>query len=193
VTRVRDVIARLHREGSVCAASDGSRHSLFPVAIPETEGHGLARWVRCDRAERTIEVGLGYGMAALHACEALLENGGSELRHVTIDPHQASRFSSCGMQVLEEAGVGHLVELHAAESQVVLPRMLEEGRTFDVAFVDGDHRFDGVFLDVVYLGRLVRPGGIPSRVVRPHEPLLDARGSVGRGRAPPLGRRTDVP
>ena len=33
-------------------------------------------------------------------------------------------------------------------------------RVFDLAFVDGNHRFDGVFVDLVYLGRLVRPGGI---------------------------------
>jgi hypothetical protein len=29
-----------------------------------------------------------------------------------------------------------------------------------MAFVDGNHRFDSVFLDVIYLGRLVRPGGV---------------------------------
>jgi hypothetical protein len=29
-----------------------------------------------------------------------------------------------------------------------------------LAFVDGNHRFDGVFLDLIYLERLVRAGGI---------------------------------
>ena len=33
-------------------------------------------------------------------------------------------------------------------------------RVFDLAFVDGNHRFDGVFVDLIYLGRLVRQGGI---------------------------------
>jgi predicted O-methyltransferase YrrM len=42
----------------------------------------------------------------------------------------------------------------------VLPRFLSDRRVFDLAFVDGNHRFDGVFLDLVYLGRLLRPGGI---------------------------------
>jgi predicted O-methyltransferase YrrM len=46
------------------------------------------------------------------------------------------------------------------ESQTALPRFLSEGQEFDLAFVDGNHRFDGVFLDLVCLGRLVRPGGI---------------------------------
>jgi predicted O-methyltransferase YrrM len=61
--------------------------------------------------------------------------------------------------VLEEAGVANLVELHDEESQILLPRFVQEGREFDFAFVDGDHRFDGVLLDLVYLGRLVRRGG----------------------------------
>ncbi len=42
----------------------------------------------------------------------------------------------------------------------MLPHLLSEGKDFDFAFVDGNHRFDGVFLDLVYLGRLVKSGGI---------------------------------
>ena len=38
--------------------------------------------------------------------------------------------------------------------------MVADGRSFDFAFVDGNHRFDRVFLDLVYLGRLLRPGGV---------------------------------
>jgi predicted O-methyltransferase YrrM len=52
------------------------------------------------------------------------------------------------------------VEFHEEESQPALPRFVTEERSFDFAFVDGKHRFDGVFLDLVYLGRLVRAGGI---------------------------------
>ena len=37
---------------------------------------------------------------------------------------------------------------------------LGEARCFHLAFVDGNHRFDGVFLDLVFLGRLVHAGGI---------------------------------
>ena len=32
--------------------------------------------------------------------------------------------------------------------------------TVAVAFVDGNHRFEGVFVDLFYLDRLVQPGGI---------------------------------
>jgi hypothetical protein len=36
----------------------------------------------------------------------------------------------------------------------VLPRLLGDGRQLDLAFLDG-HRFEGVFLDLIYSGRLL--------------------------------------
>lgn len=146
--------------GTVIARTDGTVHELVPVAIPASEGEALRAWVRRESARRTVEVGLGYGMSATYICEGLLASRADDVRHVAIDPHQTSRFSDCGLQILDEAGFGGLVELHREESQVALPRFLSEGRQFDLAFVDGDHRFDGIFLDLVYLGRLVRAGGV---------------------------------
>ncbi len=153
------MIDRLVGEPTVVAA-DGSSHTLFPVATSAAEGEALLGWVTREGADRTIEIGLGYGISALFACEGLLRNGGPDPRHVVIDPNQATRFADCGLQFLAEAGVDALVEHHAGWSEIVLPQLLDEGRSFDLAFVDGNHRFDGVFLDLVYLGRLVKPGGI---------------------------------
>jgi predicted O-methyltransferase YrrM len=156
--RVRQVIERLVSEGGATANLDGTVHSLFPVAVDAGEGTALRDWVIREKAERTIEVGLGYGVSALFICEGLLTGGVKTPQHSAIDPNQATWYSNVGLQVLAEAGVKDLVEHHAEESQIVLPRLLNEGRSFDLAFVDGNHRFDGVFLDLVYLGRLVRPG-----------------------------------
>ena len=158
--RVREVIERLVRDGTAVARSDGSVHTLFPVAATAGEGDALRELVVREHATRTIEIGLGYGVSALFVCEGLLANGSATAHHVVIDPHQATRFAGCGLQFLDEAGVMAMVEHHAEESQIVLPRFLSEGRTFDLAFVDGNHRFDGVFLDLVYLGRLLTPGAV---------------------------------
>jgi predicted O-methyltransferase YrrM len=158
--QVRGVIARLVRDGTAIARSDGTVHDLFPIVVSAAEGEALRDWVLREQATRTVEVGLGYGISALHICEALLENSGTASRHVVIDPYQATRFSDCGLQFLDEAGVGEMVELHAEDSRISLPRFLDEARRFDLAFVDGNHRFDGVFVDLCYLGRLVQPGGI---------------------------------
>ena len=52
------------------------------------------------------------------------------------------------------------MEHHAEESLTALGRFLVEARSFDLAFVDGNHGFDGVFPDLAFLGRLVRAGGL---------------------------------
>jgi predicted O-methyltransferase YrrM len=151
--RVRGVIERLVRDGSAVARSDGTLHSIFPVAVYAAEGEALREWVLREGATKTIEIGLGYGISALHVCEGLLVKADPTARHVALDPYQATRFADCGLQFLEEAGVDEMVELPAEESQIALPRFLGEARRFHLAFVDGNHRFDGVFVDLVFLGR----------------------------------------
>jgi len=160
IGQVRAVLDRLVRDGTAVARSDGSVHRLFPVAVGASEGAAIRSWVIREVAARTIEVGLGYGISALFVCEGLLSNGAPDARHVVIDPHQDTRFAGCGLQFLDEAGVGSMVEHLGEESQIALPRLVSEGLLFDLAVVDGNHRFDAVFVDLYYLGRLLRPGGI---------------------------------
>jgi predicted O-methyltransferase YrrM len=154
------VLDRLVRDGTAVARSDGTVHRLFPVAVGPAEGAEIRSWVIREAAVRTIEVGLGYGISALYVCEGLLSNCDPGARHVVIDPHQHTRFANIGLQVLDEAGVAGMMEHHAEESQIALPRLVSQGRRFDLAVVDGNHRFDAVFVDLYYLGRLLRPGGI---------------------------------
>jgi predicted O-methyltransferase YrrM len=158
--RIRSVIDRLIGDGFTNVGADGSRHEVRTVSISVVEGEALTRWVRQEKAVKTIEIGLAFGISALRICEGLIESGNVDARHVALDPFQARSFSNRGLRALEEAGVISLVEFHAAMSQIALPAFLQEGRTFDFGFVDGNHRFDSVFLDLFYLGRLLRRGGV---------------------------------
>jgi predicted O-methyltransferase YrrM len=160
--QIRSVLGRLFKDGTVTERSNGLVHDLFPVAINETQGNLLRNWIIKEKAVHTIEVGLAWGISALHICEGLTIGGNSEARHIVIDPFQSSRpkFANCGLQVLDEAGVLSMVEFIPEKSQITLPRFLGEGRQFDFAYVDGSHLFDAVFLDLIYLGQLVRPEGI---------------------------------
>jgi predicted O-methyltransferase YrrM len=164
--RVREVRERLFADGAVVARADGGRRELFPVAIGIAEGLALCECVRKEHAQQTFETGLGFGISTLFICEGLLANG-PDGRHVAVDPYQFSGLPShrttyvgVGLEILAEAGVRDLVEFHAEESQIVLPRLLAEGRRFDLAFLDGNHRFEGVFLDLMYAGRLLKQGAI---------------------------------
>lgn len=158
--RIRSVIDRVMREGRTIADLDSSGREIFPIAIDAAEGKTLRSWVIQERAVKTIEIGLGYGISTLFICEGLLSSGNRNAHHVALDPYQANGFKNCGLQLLEEAEIRDMVEWYAQESQIALPRFVSEGREFDFAFVDGSHLFDRVFLDLVYLGRLVRPGGV---------------------------------
>jgi predicted O-methyltransferase YrrM len=158
--RVRSVIARMIADGKVVARSDKSGHDIFPISIGSAEGEALRSWVVKEKAARTIEIGLAWGVGALHICEGLLIAGNEDAHHVVLDPFQATGFRNCGLQALDEAGVLHLVHHYPEESQIALPRFVSEGRRFDFAFVDGSHLFDRVFLDLIYLGRLVKPESV---------------------------------
>jgi predicted O-methyltransferase YrrM len=158
--RIGLIIERAIRDGVLVARVDGSTHEPFPVAISGAEGEALRSWVAGERARTTIEVGLGYAISTLFICDGLLSSGATDVGHVAIDPNQRTRFANVGLQLLDEAGVADVVEFHESRSEIVLPRFLEERRSFDLAFVDGNHRFDGAFLDLTYLGRLVKPGGV---------------------------------
>lgn len=158
--RVTETISGLVETRSVIAKRDSSSHEISPVAVHPREAESLRDWVRREGAASTVEIGLGYGLSALFICDGLLANGHHAARHVALDPNQTTRFSDLGLQVIDEAGLGTMFEFHAERSEIALPRFVAEGRRFDLAFIDGNHRFEGVFIDLVNLGRLVGPGGI---------------------------------
>jgi predicted O-methyltransferase YrrM len=158
--QVRAVIESLDREGSSPVDTGDAKADFRTVTITSGEGDALRRWVIRENATHTVEVGLAFGYSALHICEGLLLNGNPDPRHVVLDPWQVPGYASRGLEILEEAGLEPLIEFHGEKSQLALPRFVKEGRQFDLAFIDGNHRFDAVFLDLYYLGHLVRKGGI---------------------------------
>src|SRR5918992_1376202 len=155
-TNLEEFVEQAYRRGSVPDAA-GNAIDLAPHSVEPEAGAALRALAVDEGAERTIEVGLALGMSALFLCQAVLPRGG---RHVAIDPFQRDSWNGAGLRTLREAGVEDLVEVIEEESQLALPRLVSEGREFDLAFVDGDHRFEGVFLDLYFMTRLVRPGGL---------------------------------
>ena len=47
-----------------------------------------------------------------------------------------------------------------APSSIALAQLAAEGFIADAAFVDGSHRFHEVFVDLYFLRKIVRPGGL---------------------------------
>jgi predicted O-methyltransferase YrrM len=154
--RVAAFLDRAYASESVLDAA-GAPVELFPHSIERRAGEALRELAMAEGAARTIEIGLALGISALFLCQAVLDRGG---RHTAIDPFQEESWNGAGLRTLRDAGVTDVVDVIEEESQLALPRMVSEGREFDLGFVDGDHRFEGVFLDLYYMTRLLRPGGV---------------------------------
>jgi predicted O-methyltransferase YrrM len=153
---VEAVVEAIYARGSTLD-EDGNAVELVPHSVDRVQGQAMRDLAIAEGAEYTIEVGLALGMSALFLCQAVLSSGG---RHTAIDPFQRESWNGAGLKTLRDAGVEELVDVIEEESQLALPRLVAEGRRFDFAFVDGDHRFEGVFLDMYYMTRLVKPGGL---------------------------------
>jgi predicted O-methyltransferase YrrM len=153
---IEEFVDEAYRRGSVPDEA-GASVSLVPHSVEPQLGVAMRDLAIGSGAERTIEVGLALGMSALFLCQAILPRDG---RHVAIDPFQEKSWNGAGLRTLREAGAEELVEVLEEESQLALPRLVAEGRAFDFAFVDGDHRFEGVFLDLYFMTRLVKPRGL---------------------------------
>jgi predicted O-methyltransferase YrrM len=154
--RLSGQLAEIYERGNVRTRTSGLI-ALSPHSVERDQGESLRTLAVSEGAERTIEVGLALGMSALFLCQAVLARGGS---HVAIDPFQDSSWDGAGLLTLEDAGVREHVEVIEEESQLALPRLVAEGRTFDLAFIDGDHRFESALMDLYFMTRLVRPEGL---------------------------------
>jgi hypothetical protein len=81
-------------------------------------------------------------------------------RHIVMDPYQHGKWRGIGLKNVKDAGFGSIIDFRAEPSEILLPRLVEQGVQVDLAFIDGLHRFDQVNLEFFYVNRLLRPGGI---------------------------------
>ena len=163
IKKVRSVIKGLDRDGNKKVFPDNANIPLFRTAsIPTAEGESLREWVIKEKVVNSIEIGLAFGFSALHICEGLLQNDEENAKHTIIDAFQTQKdkYDNVGLNILARAGLDRIIEFHGEKSHFVLPRLLKEGRKFDFGYIDGCHLFDYVFLDLFYLGQLIKLGGI---------------------------------
>jgi predicted O-methyltransferase YrrM len=155
---VRAVRAELHAAGPKRSRPfDGD---FERVALPAADCDILRDTLVADGVHVVIEIGLAYGSSALAIGEALCSTGATDVSHIVIDPFQATAFDNVGRDALHAAGLADHTTVNAEASSIVLARLAADGFTADAAFVDGSHRFHEVFVDLYFLRKLVRPGGL---------------------------------
>ena len=128
--------------------------------MPERDCDLLRDLLISEGAETVVEVGLAYASSALAIGEALVTVNAPNPRHVVIDPFQERVWSNVGWNLLRSAGLESITRLMLAPSSIALPQLVTEGLVADAAFVDGSHRFHEVFVDLYFLRKIIRPGGL---------------------------------
>jgi predicted O-methyltransferase YrrM len=156
--RVREVRQRLVREGP--PRTRERERDFETVTVPERDCDLLRDLLVAEGVETVVEVGLAYASSALAIGEALVTVDPKHPRHVIIDPFQEDVWSDVGWDLLRAAGLEPAARLLRAPSSIALPQLVTEGLVADAAFVDGSHRFHEVFVDLYFLRKLVRPGGL---------------------------------
>jgi len=154
------------------AAVRAEHHSIGPkrsrpfegdferVALPREDCDNLRDMLVAHDAHAVIEIGLAYGSSALAIGEALCWSRASDTSHIIVDPFQSTSYENVGWDALKAAGLAARSTLIEEPSSIALARFVADGFTADAAFVDGSHRFHEVFVDLYFLRKLVRPGGL---------------------------------
>lgn len=137
---------------------DGQAHSLDPnVRISVYKGLCLQSLCHEQQARHTLEVGCAYGFSTLYFLSAIRSQEGG--RHIAIDAYQNKHWHGIGARNASAVGMDDAFRLIEELSIVALPRLLAEGLSFDVIFIDGNHLFDGVLVDFILSAPLCKPGG----------------------------------
>lgn len=134
----------------------GEKHPLHSHTS-ENQCKFLEAIIRQIKARVGVEIGLAYGISSLAICEALSHQ--NSCKHHIIDPMQDD-WRDIGLLNLEKAGFLKNVEFYRDYSHTVLPKLHLNGLKADFAYADTTKVFDILMVDVFYLHKILRVGGI---------------------------------
>ncbi len=151
----QDLLAQIYQRREVTDAA-GRSHRLHSEVTPD-EGELISSMITQNGFTQTLEIGCAYGLSSLHVSGALRGRPGAH--HTIIDPGQFTEWHGVGVHQLALCGVDAYT-LIQEPSEIALPQLLKDGRTFQFAVIDGWHTFDHTLLDFFFVNRLLEPGGI---------------------------------
>ena len=113
------------------------------------------------KPDSTLEIGLAFGGSTLTFGQSHKDLGREPSKqHTAIDPAQCKYWDDAGRLILENADLMGYVEVVEAYSSQALPRFVEEGRKFQMVYVDGSHQFEDVLMDFVFTHEMLEIGGV---------------------------------
>lgn len=137
---------------------DGQTHAIDTVTkISLSQGVWIWDLCRSMKPIRTLEIGMAYGFSTLFFLAAIAKNKLGH--HTAVDPFQRSTWHGIGIAKVCAVGMEsefRFIEDYSARAATDLVR---ENCSFEVIFVDGNHRFDDVLTDFYLYAPLCKIGG----------------------------------
>jgi predicted O-methyltransferase YrrM len=139
--------------------SGATREVGLGCSVGREQGRFLYDLIMTRRPEKTLETGLAWGGSAIHILCALRDSN-SINKHEAIDPYAISMWEGVALKEIEKYELSSLFELIEDRSDIVLPSKFSKKEKYDFIFIDGDHSFDGSFVDAYYASKLLNIGGV---------------------------------
>ena len=120
--------------------------------IKDNEARFIFDFIKKHGIKKTLETGFAYAKSASHIIASTRE------KHISIDPFQ-DNYQRLGLKNIEKLGLKSYLNLREDYSHNVLPEIVKSGEKYEFIFIDGDHKFDGEFVDFYYADLLLEEKG----------------------------------
>lgn len=121
-------------------------------SIKTIEAEFLFNFLQEKGITTTLETGFAYAKSASHIIAA------TKSKHIVIDPFQEN-YNNLGLKNISLLDFDNYLTFYNDYSHNILPHLVLENRQFDFIFIDGDHKFDGEFIDFYYADLILENGG----------------------------------
>jgi predicted O-methyltransferase YrrM len=137
--------------------ADGQQHSLDGTLIFRELGMWLYDLCRQVKPKNTLEIGLANGYSTVYFLAAIRENGLG--LHSAVDPFQMTHWHGIGQSRSQILGMSDSFRFIDEKSVSALVHFADRGETFEVIYIDGNHRFDDTFVDFTLAAEVCPMGG----------------------------------
>jgi predicted O-methyltransferase YrrM len=141
---------------------DGQLHPIDSCTkISQSQGMWIYDLCVSVKPKVTLEIGMAYGYSTIYFLAAIAKNQIGH--HTSVDPFQRSDWHGIGLvhaQALAPTkGSDSAFLLIEDRSDRVATDLARSNSTFEVIFIDGNHRFDDVLVDFYLYAPLCAIGG----------------------------------